>query len=383
MISHTYVTDRAGRSRVYSGMTRRLGAVLLCAVFACGGSSKPAGTTPKAPAGSGNGSGGDLANVPAPTPANAGDSTADSGSDAGGNAGSGSDTASASSGPQIVFPNQDPDPAQAKAQVEQHLNIARQALSAPTPDADTALREAREALKIDAANVDAAAYVAFAYYHKKQYDTAELILDDLFKRPTAKNNANVYYVYGLVYDHTNRPDQAVLAYQKAVQLDPNFASALVNLGAHQLENKQYQDAQKTFDKLTQMGRTDALTLTSLGSAYRGLSADYPPGSSDRNQDIEQAEAAYKKAIATNPNYGPAYYNLSLLYLDADPFPSGGGDLDPIARLNAAKTYMDQYKNMPAVDMKLFDQREKEIEKALKRAQKAAKHKAAQPAGGRP
>src|SRR6185369_3212706 len=119
------------------------------------------------------------------------------------------------------------------------------------------------------------------YYHKKLYDTAELALDDLFKRETAKHNANVYYVYGLVYDHTNRPEQAVLAYRKAVELNPNFASALVNLGVHQLENKQYGEAQTTFEKLTkEMGRNDAVTLTSLGSAYRGRSGDYPVGSSD-------------------------------------------------------------------------------------------------------
>src|SRR5690606_35703524 len=94
----------------------------------------------------------------------------------------------------ITFPNFDPDPAQARSQVQQQLSIAKQALSQSPPDADGALRAAREALKIDASSVDAAAYVAFAYYHKKQYDTAELVLDELFKRPTAKNNANVYYV---------------------------------------------------------------------------------------------------------------------------------------------------------------------------------------------
>ena len=383
MTTGTYATDRGGVSRVYRGMTRTLGAVLFCALIgACGGSSKPATTTPKPGAGSGSGDSSMQNLSPDGTPANAGDTSTGTpgggGSDAtagGGSAGGGSGS-DAMQSPPIVFPNQDPDPAQAKSQVEAHLTIAKQALSAPTPDADTALREAREALKIDAANVDAAAYVAFAYYHKKQYDTAELVLDDLFKRPSAKENANVYYVYGLVYDHTNRPEQAVLAYQKAVQIDPNFQSALVNLGAHQLDNKQYAEAQATFEKLTQAGRNDALTLTSLGSAYRGRSGEYPPGSGERNQYIMQAEAAYKRAIASDANYGAAYYNLSLLYLDSDPFPSGGGNLDPLQRLNAAKTYMDQYKNMPGVDMKLYDQRNKEIEKAIKRAQKAAKKKGA-------
>src|SRR6185312_11142861 len=160
-----------------------------------------------------------------------------------------------------TYPDLDPDPAQAKAQVDQHLSVARAALAAPTPDPDTALREAKAALAIDAASIDAAAYVAFAYYHKHQYDSAELVLDDVFKRPSAKENAMIYYVYGLVYDHTNRPEQAVLAFKQAVQLNPNLASAWIDLGTHQLENKQYADAQATYEKVVQQfGKADAITL---------------------------------------------------------------------------------------------------------------------------
>jgi len=251
--------------------------------------------------------------------------------------------------------------------------FARAALSAPTPDADTALREAKEALKIDATSIDAAAYYAFAYYHKKQYDTAELVLDDVFKRDAAKKNAGIYYVYGLVYDHTNRPEQAVLAFKKAVELNPNFPSAMVDLGMHQLQNKQYTEAQSTFERLTkEFSRNDAITLTSLGSAYRGRASDYPPGSSDRNQLIISSEAAYRRATGANPNYGPAYFNLAMLYLDADPFPSGGGTLDTMNRLNAAKDFLDKYKNMPGVDMKLYDERMKDVTKAVKREEKRRK-----------
>ncbi len=387
MIANTYnaagprvPADPIRRSRVYRGMLR---ALLLSALVACGGGGgKKANTTPTPAGGSG---GGDQSMTDTGTPdtsgigggntggGNTGGNTANAG---GGDTGGGS----ASSEPAITYPNYDPDPAQAKAQVDQHLNVAKQALSAPTPDPDTALREARAALAIDAANLDAAAYVAFALYHKKQYDSAELVLDDVFKRPAAKENAMIYYVYGLVYDHTNRPEQAVLAFQKAVQINPSFASALVDLGVHQLQNKQYAEAQQTYEKLQQMGRSDAITLTALASAYRGRSADYPPGSSERNNYIIQAEAAYKKALQVNPNYGPAYYDLALLYLDADPFPSGGGNLDTMNRLNAAKQFLDQYKNMPGVDMKLYDTRAKDVDKAIKREEKKRK-KAAKGGGG--
>jgi tetratricopeptide (TPR) repeat protein len=358
------------------------------ALAACGGSSKKADTTPKA-AGSGSGSSSDptaMQNTAAPdVPANGGgsDAVATSGDAAGG--GSGSAVNNAPQQPPIIFPNQDPDPAQVKSQVDQHLNAARAALTSPTPQPDTALAEAREALKLDAANIDAAGMVAFAYYHKKQYDTAELILDDIFKRPAAKENAEVYYVYGLVYDATNRSEQAVLAYQKSLAINPNLQSAQINLGVHQLQNKQYADAQATFEKLTGAGKNDAVTLTSLGSSYRGRSGDYPPGSTERNDYITKAEASYKKALSVDPNYGPAYYNTAMLYLDSDPFPSGGGTMDTMQRLNASKTYLEMYQKSPGFDPKLVDQRMKEIEKSIKRAEKAAKKakKGGGGAGGNP
>jgi tetratricopeptide (TPR) repeat protein len=272
--------------------------------------------------------------------------------------------------PSVSMPNYDPDPGQARSQVEQHLQVARAALSTPTPDGDTALREAKLALDIDAANVDAAAMVAFAYYHKRLYDTAELVLDDLFKRDAAKRNANVYYVYGLIYDHTNRPDQAVLSFKKAIEINPNHASALVNLGVHQLQNTQYAEALQTFERLVnQFSRNDAVTLTSLGSAYRGHAADYPATSPDHDDNVRRAETAYKRALQANSGYGPAYYNLGLLYLDNDPFP---GLPDTLLRLNTAKGYFDQYKNMQNVDMRLYDDRMKDVTKAIKRAEKQQK-----------
>jgi tetratricopeptide (TPR) repeat protein len=295
--------------------------------------------------------------LPEPTPASAPDR----------NRAGGPELAAA---PQVTMPNYDPDPAQARAQVDQHLQVARQALAGATPDPDTALREARLALDIDAANVEAAAMVAFAYYHKKLYDTAELVLDDLFKRDAAKQNANVYYVYGLVYDHTNRPDQAVLSYKKALDINPNHASALVNLGVHQLQNTRYAEALATFERLVnQFGRGDVVTLTSLGSAYRGHAADYPATSPDHDDNVRRAEAAYKRALQVSPSYGPAYYNLGLLYLDNEPFP---GLRDNLLRLSTSKGYFDQYKNMPGVDMKLYDERMKDVTKAIKRAEKQQK-----------
>lgn len=370
--------DPMGTSRVSISMTRRLGAVLLCLLVACGGGGKKDKTTPdKKTDGQSMKDTGD----PEAPPAGGGTGGTGGGS-AGAGSGSGSGSGSAANNgagasepsdttPQVTYPQLDPDPAQAKTQVDAHLAIAKNALAQPTPDGDAALKEARIALTYDAASVDAAAMVAFAYYHKKLYETAELVLDDLFKRESAKNNAQVYYVYGLVYDKTNRPDRAELAFQKAVGLDPNHASAMVNLGVHYLQNGRYDEAEQLFERLTtQFKRTDAVTLTSLGSAYRGRSADFPKGG-QRDGYVMKADGAYKRATKVNSNYGPAYYNLGLLYLENDPFP---GIADPLTRLNAAKGWFDQYKNMPGVDIKLYDDRMKDVTKLIKRIEKQNKKK---------
>lgn len=393
MMSSAWTADRNDASRVYTSVTRRFAALLFCAVLAaCGGGNKKGNTTPTGDSASSGGSdpqsmtdtpdpgydgaGGDVSGGTTPGGSQGGSQSGSGGQ--GGSDGQGGSEGEGGSEPvaevPIVFPNLDPDPAQARAQVEQHLNVARQALSRTPPDADGALAAAKQALAVDASSVDAAAYVAFAYYHKKHYDTSELVLDELFKRSAAKQNANVYYVYGLIYDQTNRPEQAVAAYRKAVEINPSFASALINLGVHQLRNKQYGQAQATFERLTkQLGREDAITLTSLGSAYRGRSADYPVGSSERMQFILGAETAYKRALQVNPNYGPAYYNLALLFLDADPYPARGGTtMDTLERLNTAKNYLDQYKNMPGVDIKLYDERMKDVTRAIKREEKRRK-----------
>jgi tetratricopeptide (TPR) repeat protein len=371
-------SDRSARSRVYSRMSR-FGVVLVCALAACGGGNKKPDTTPKSKGSADSQSMQDTGTPDFPAGTGGGNNA---GKNGGGNAvGAAGDPngAGGTSEPPIVFPNQDPDPAAAKAEVDRHLNNARASLNQPVPDGDAALREAKEALKFDAASVDAAAYVAFALYHKKQYDTSELVLDDVFKRQSAKNNANIYYVYGLVYDKTARPEQAVLAFKKAIEIDPNFASALVDVGVHQLQNKQYNEAQQTFERLVnQFHRNDAVTLTSLGSAYRGRSGDYPSGSNDRTQLIQQAERSYKQALQLDANYGPAYYNLSLLYLDSDPYP---GMPDTMQRLNTAKSNLESYQKTPSFDPKLVDERMKDVNRAITRAQKAAAKKAKKGGGG--
>jgi tetratricopeptide (TPR) repeat protein len=291
-------------------------------------------------------------------------------------AGAGEGSSGGEAAPHVAPPNLDPDPAAAAESVNKHLKTARDALKGSKPDTDKAIEQAKLALAIDGTSVDAVVVLAHANYHKKLYDTAETILDMLFKdREASHDHPGVYYVYGLIYEKTGRPEAAEKAFNTAVKLKPNYGSALVNVGMFQLRNKQYDSAIETYEKLiNDLNFEGASVYNSLGSAYRGRSADFDPGSNPQADWLSKAEAAYKKAIAADSNYGIAYYNLGLLYLDADPFPTPDGKLDTLVRLNKAKTYFDEYKNRPGVDMALYDERIKNVTKLIKREEKKRKKK---------
>jgi tetratricopeptide (TPR) repeat protein len=312
------------------------------------------------------------------------------GAGAGGGAGGGGTTDPGGGGggggmigapPTITPPNLDPDPAQAKVAVDMHLKNARAALSGSRPDPDAAIKDAKLALQIDAASVDAAVVMAHAYYLKRLVDTAEVMLDEVFKRQTAKSNAGLFYVYGLIYDRQNKKNEALLAYKKAVELDPGHISAHINLGVHQLANKQYAEAIETYEKVKGARGNDPEVWNSLGAAYRGKSGDFQGAGAERDRLLQVAEQSFKRAIELDRSHGPAYYNLGVLYLDADPFPGGSGPQDTLVRLNNAKAQFNSYKSMPGVDMKLFEERMKDVDKLIKREEKKRKREAKEKAKG--
>lgn len=344
---------------------RKLVVIALFAA-ACGGGGKKKDTTPTGGTGTGGTDATGMTDTGTPTGGDTGTTgTGTANGDGGGTSGSNPTK-------QTYKPvDLDPDPAQAKGEVDRHLDVARQMLGKNPPDADGAIGEAKQALGVDAASVDAAVVIAHAYYVKKLTDTAEVMLDELLKRPSAKDNAGLYYVYGLVYDRQGKKPEAVLAYKRAVELDGNYASARINLGVHQLANKQYDDAASNYEKVIALGRDSAAIENSLGAAYRGQSGNYDPGSQQRLGLADQAETRFKQAIKLDSNYAQAYYNLGLLFMDTD----GKGGLSTLDRLNTAKGFFDQYKNAPGFELALYDDRTKDVDKLIKREQKRIKREA--------
>ena len=368
------MTDPARRSGVSQTVShpsaRSFGVLLLAAALAaCSGGGKK---DTEAPGGGGGGGGGDGATAGG---GGGGDGAVAGGEDGGG----GAEPGSYDPGPGPQPPGLDLAPEKKKERVNEHVRRGQEALDRAN-DPNFAIQEARAALAVDETSIDAMVLLAHANYAKGYYDQVEDVLTKALERGGAKNK-KLHFLMGLIHEKANRPEKALDSYSKAVALDPNYKSALMNLGVHLLKSKKWQEASNTYERLTgELDLKTAAAFTNLGSAYRGLSAEFT--TSDRKKRDElllKAEAQYNKAKSINKNYANAYYNLGLLYLDADPYPQGKDDMDLIKRLQRAKSFFDEYRSMPGADHKLADEQvavaQKLIDKEQRARQKAAEREA--------
>lgn len=115
--------------------------------------------------------------------------------------------------------------------------------------------------------------------------------------------------------------EAQHALTSAINLAPDFPGPYIALGVLNLNRGEYQAAQDFFKKGLETEES-APTYTLLGVAQTGLGQTVP------------ARWSYNKAIALDPSYEEAYYNLALTFRDnqpdkARPLLEKAVELDPV------------------------------------------------------
>jgi tetratricopeptide (TPR) repeat protein len=248
---------------------------------------------------------------------------------------SGSEPAAGTGKLKVKPPTQDLPPDKRDALVLAELRKGGAAIAAK--DADGAIRFARGALDIDESNVEAMILLAHAYYLKEYDDKVEQVLGIAQKQSAGANHPVLYMLLGLMYDRTNRESQALDAYEKATSLKADYLAAMTNKGAIYLKRKRYTDAITVFERVVQIQGKSARNHTHLGNAYRGHSAEV--AREERDSFLKKAETEFKTSMTMDPSYSLAYFNLGILYLDAEPFPG----MDLMVRLQNAQRYLTEYK----------------------------------------
>ena len=118
-------------------------------------------------------------------------------------------------------------------------------------------------------------------------------------------NAEMFFSFGNVFKDMGKTDQALNAYQSAVENDPDLIDAWINL-ANLLMDKNSPLVGKYLDNAL---RVDSNNIEALHAKAYFLS--------NKKNDLKGAVQLYKKINTINPQYDDGYYNAGLLYLDMD------------------------------------------------------------------
>ena len=110
-----------------------------------------------------------------------------------------------------------------------------------------------------------------------------------------------WFKKGFLLNGLGRYDEAIKAYEKAIEVNPNNADAHNNLGHTYSEKGMFDEAILAYKEAIAINPNDVVVHNNLGNAYDG------------KRMYDEAILAFKKAIAINPDYALAHNNLGLAY----------------------------------------------------------------------
>jgi tetratricopeptide (TPR) repeat protein len=122
------------------------------------------------------------------------------------------------------------------------------------------------------------------------------------RKMKARREAEHWFEKGLDLEQTGAPvEEVIAAYQKAAEIDPTSAGALVNLGTVYFNARDWRQAEAYYRKAVDVDPDYALAHFNLGNLY------------DERGDRSGALNHYLAAIRIHPRYADAHYNIALLY----------------------------------------------------------------------
>ncbi len=123
--------------------------------------------------------------------------------------------------------------------------------------------------------------------------------------PSSVEKAKLYNNLGFIYETVRRPTKAQYAYERAVELNPGYRKAQLNLAYAYLKNEELEKAINLYRMILTHEPQNAQVWNLLGFAY------------EMDMRNSKAEEAYRKAILYDPKMTKPYTNLAALYKKMD------------------------------------------------------------------
>jgi tetratricopeptide (TPR) repeat protein len=113
--------------------------------------------------------------------------------------------------------------------------------------------------------------------------------------------AEAWFQRGLALEETGAPvREAIEAYKRAIELNPQAAGALLNLGTIHYKLRCFKEAEDYYRRAVEIDPRYALAHFNLGNLY------------DELGNAALAEQHYERALEINPHYADAHFNIALL-----------------------------------------------------------------------
>jgi len=135
----------------------------------------------------------------------------------------------------------------------------------------------------------------FECFQNKQYDLAEKTASALSEK--FPNHPFSWTVLGAVFNQTGKLNEALIACQKAVILEPNKAEAHNNLGNTLLKLDRLEEAEESCRQAIALEPKNELAQNNLGQILFRL------------KKLDEAEGAFRNAIVLKQDNVQAYFNL--------------------------------------------------------------------------
>jgi tetratricopeptide (TPR) repeat protein len=117
-----------------------------------------------------------------------------------------------------------------------------------------------------------------------------------------ENDASELFSRGIALEENpGTQAEAIAAYRKVLELEPNHPAAHINLGTLHYNRQDYGQAERHYRSAIEIDPRYALAYFDLGNVL------------DETGRVQEAIQTYKTALQLAPTYADAHYNLALAY----------------------------------------------------------------------
>jgi tetratricopeptide (TPR) repeat protein len=187
-------------------------------------------------------------------------------------------------------------------------------------DLDGSVKWLGKALKLSPNDMVAHMKLAKMFVYLKDYTSAFSEINTALRQNVY--NPEGYFLKGMIYKDLKDTSKAISSFQTAVQVEPRYRDAIVQLGLL-YSGKKDPIALKYFDNAWKMDTTDIFPLFAQGTYYQN------------QNEYEQAKNEYKNAIVHDNQYINAYFNIAYILMQQDSFEKAHRQYDLITKIDPA------------------------------------------------